>query len=121
MPVTLLLALLRRGAMPDPWFFAVLFVLLVVAGIGIAPYWPTTQVYGVTQMPHLDPTLLYIAFSALGIPGCGIFAYLMGAAGDRFGLAGAIAVVPCCLVFFTAATLVNGWMLENRAKSGRRS
>ena len=113
-PVTLLLALLQRGAMPDGMLFAVLFVLLIVAGVGIAPYWPTTQVYGVTQLPHLDSTLLYIAFSAIGIPGCGFFAWLMGAAGDRFGIAGAIAVVPCCLVGFSAATFVNCWLLEKK-------
>jgi len=113
-PVTLLLALLQRGMMPDRMLFATLFTLLVVAGVGIAPYWPTTQVYGVTQLPQCDPTLLYIAFSALGIPGCGVFAWLMGAAGDRFGVAGAIAVVPCCLVFFSLATFVNCWLLEKK-------
>lgn len=119
-PVTVLLAVLRRGTMADPLFFALLFLLLVLAGIGIAPFWPTTQVYGVTKMPHRDSTLLYICFSALGIPGCGFFAWLMGAAGDRFGLSGAIAVVPCCLVFFSAATILNAWILEKRAPADTR-
>lgn len=114
-PVTLALALLQRGTMPDGMLFALLFLLLVIAGVGIAPYWPTTQVYGVTQLQQCDPTLLYIAFSALGIPGCGVFAWLMGAAGDRFGVSGAIAVVPCCLVFFSLATFVNCWLLEKKS------
>lgn len=60
----------------------------------MAPFWPTAQVYGVTKMPELDSTMLYIYFSAMGIPGCGIFTWLMGYLGDHFGLKGAILVVP---------------------------
>ena len=51
-PVTLLLTVLT----PDMFgsrilLFALLFFLLFLAGIGIAPYWPTLQVYGVHQLP----------------------------------------------------------------------
>ena len=96
-PVTLLLAWLKPGMMPQGALFTLLFVFLFIAGAGIAPYWPSTQVYGVNSMQKLDSTLLYVFFSAMGIPGCGFFAWLMGAVGDKWGLTGAILVVPCTL------------------------
>lgn len=109
-PVTLLLAWLRPGVLPPAMLFTVLFILLFLAGIGIAPYWPSTQVYGVNAMPELNSTLLYIYFSAMGVPGCGFFAWLMGAVGDQWGISGAIMVVPCCLVIFVATVLAEGWI-----------
>ena len=113
-PVTLLMAVLRRGMMPDSLLFILLFFLLFLAGIGIAPYWPTTQVLGVSTMPELDSTLLYIYFSAMGVPGCGFFTWLMGAIGDRYGLTGTLLVVPCCLVIFILIILALGFTAKER-------
>ncbi len=115
-PVTLLLALLEPGMMPVRLLYALLFLLLLLAGIGISPFWPTVQVYGVTSMPRLDSTMLYIYFSALGIPGCGFFTWLMGILGDYFGLKGAILVVPACLALFSAVIYWECWILEKRRK-----
>jgi MFS family permease len=109
-PVTFALACLKPGIMPPALLFTVLFILLFLSGIGIAPYWPTTQVYGVNSMPELDSTLLYVYFSAMGIPGCGFFAWLMGAVGDIAGLSGAIMVVPACLVIFSVIILLECWI-----------
>lgn len=116
-PVSLMLAYLRADMLPQAQLFILLFILLFLAGIGISPYWPTTQVYGVQRMPHLDSTLLYVYFSAMGIPGCGFFTWLMGFAGDRFGLRGAIAVVPCSLVIFVLVILAECWICKNPHKS----
>ena len=117
-PVTLLLALLEPGMMPDLLLFPLLFLLLILAGVGVAPFWPTAQVYGVTSMPELDSTMLYIYFSALGIPGCGFFTWLMGVLGDHFGLRGAILVVPACLALFSAVIYWECWVLEKRRTGG---
>jgi len=116
-PVTLLMAVLRRGMMPDSLLFILLFFLLFLAGIGIAPYWPTTQVLGVSTMPELDSTLLYIYFSAMGVPGCGFFTWLMGAIGDRYGLTGTLLVVPCCLVIFILIILALGFTAKERKRA----
>ena len=62
-------------------------------------------------MPHLDSTLLYVYFSAMGIPGCGFFTWLMGVVGDKFGLQGAITVVPVSLVIFVLVIVVEGWLI----------
>ena len=119
-PVTLLLVLLKPGMMPGWVLFSLLFILLFFAGIGIAPYWPTTQVYGVANLQDCDSTLLYIYYSAMGIPGCGFFSWLMGAVGDKFGLKGTLLVVPACLVIFCAIIYYECWISaakEKRLKS----
>ena len=112
--MTLLLAFLEPTWLPGVWPLVLLFILLVLAGIGVAPFWPTTQVYGVSHMPQLDSTMLYIYFSALGIPGCGFFTWLMGVLGDHFGLKGTILVVPGCLLCFVAIIYWECWVLAKR-------
>lgn len=114
-PLSLLLAALKPGIMPDWATFTVLFVLLFLCGIGISPYWPTTQVYGVQKMPHCDSTLLYVYFSAMGIPGCGFFSWFMGYMGDKLGdLRGTILVVPCSLLIFIAFTFYECWICKEK-------
>ena len=108
-PLTSCLALLKPGIMPGFLLFPLLFLLLFLCGIGVAPYWPTMQVFGVNRLSNCDSTLLYIYFSALGVPGCGVFSWLMGAAGDAFGLAGTIAVVPACLVLYVFIVYWECW------------
>ena len=116
-PVTLLLALLKPGILPPALGFPTLFLLLILAGTGVATFWPSVQVYGVTTMPELDSTMLYICFSALGIPGCGIFTLLMGVIGDRYGLRGGILVIPVCLALFAAVIFLECWVFAKRRKN----
>ena len=103
--------------MPSWALFTILFVLLFLSGIGVAPYWPTTQVYGVAKLPHCDSTLLYIYYSAIGVPGCGFFSYLMGVVGDKYGLTGAILVVPACLVLFLLIIYCECWLSKPSANT----
>lgn len=118
-PITLLLTVLSPGVIPGWLLFTLLFVLLFLAGIGIAPYWPTTQVYGVTNLPNCDSTLLYIYYSLMGVPGCGVFSYLMGVVGDRFGLKGTIIVVPICLLVFSSIIFYECWINAKKEKVKR--
>lgn len=101
-PVVILLAFLNEFALPEWALFTVLFLLLFVAGFGIASYWPTTQVYGVSSLSHCNSTLLYVYYSTLGVPGCGVLSWLMGVVGDVYGLTGALMVIPVCLLIFCA-------------------
>ena len=116
-PLTLLLVLLKPGIFPDWITFILLFILLFLCGIGIAPYWPTTQVYGVINLPDCDSTLLYVYYSMLGIPGCGFFSWFMGFIGDRFGLTGTLLVVPGCLLLFSAVTFYECWIRRKKEKT----
>ena len=115
-PLTLLLAMMKPGIMPNGLLFPLLFVLLFLCGIGISPYWPTMQVFGVNRLKNCDTTLLYIYFSAMGVPGCGIFSWLMGVAGDIFGLAGTILVVPACLVIYAVIIYFECWKKPSAKK-----
>ena len=108
-PISLALAFLQPGALPAWLLFPVLFILLFISGIGVAPYWPSTQVYGVTRLPQCDSTMLYVYYSGMGIPGAGFFSWFMGFMGDLFGLRGAILVVPCCLVIFCSIIIAECW------------
>ncbi|MBE6406495.1 MAG: MFS transporter [Lentisphaerae bacterium] len=116
-PLSLALVFLKPGVLPNWMTFTILFVLLFLCGLGIAPYWPTTQVFGVQKMPHCDSTLLYIYFSALGVPGCGFFSWFMGYMGDKLGdLRATILVVPCSLVVFICFTFYEGWLSRSNKK-----
>ena len=89
--------------------FILILTVLVFCGIGIAPFWPTLQVYSVKQMPELDSTLMYIYLSAMGIPGCGVFTWIIGVLGDFFGLQGAFFLLPVTLVFYILILIFDGW------------
>ena len=66
------------------------------------------QVYSVRQLPELDSTLMYIYLSAMGIPGCGFFTWLIGLLGDRFGLQGAFFLLPVTLLFYISLLVFDG-------------
>ena len=84
------------------WLF---FLMLFFAGIATAPFWPSIQSYAVDQMPQNDTTILLILLSCAGIPGCGVFTWLMGYIGNLTGsLNAAFYLVPAC--YLILATLI---------------
>ena len=110
-PPILLLALLKAEYFHSAaLLLAVLLGILFCCGIGVAPYWPTLQVYGVSRLPKLDSTLLYICFSAVGVPGCGFFTWLIGVLGDRFQLQGALLVLPVTLLIYAGIIAADLWI-----------
>lgn len=121
-PVTLMLTILSPELITSrELLFTILFLLLFLAGIGIAPYWPTLQVYGVHQLSHLDSTMLYIYFSAMGVPGCGFFTWIMGVFGDRFGLKSSFYLIPASLVLFSLIIFLEGWIFKKRSDGDGRN
>lgn len=96
-----------RAVMPT------LFLILFLCGIGSAPFWPSIQSLCVDRLPQLDSTLVFIALSCAGVPGCGFLTWLMGVAGDHFGLARSFAIVPLSYLAMVALVLL--------AAPGRRS
>ena len=85
-----------------------LFVLLYLIGITIAPLWPTIQTYSVDRLPkHLDETMVFVWLSCAGVPGCGTFAWLMGVLGDVFhSLNVPFFLVPACQLLLAVALLL---------------
>ncbi len=67
------------------WVF---FGLLFLVGIATAPFWPSIMSYCGDQLPGTDTTMLFVLLSCAGVPGCGVFAWLMGSSATTTGSAG---------------------------------
>ena len=85
-----------------------MFVLDYLIGITIAPLWPTIQTYSVDRLPkHLDETMVFVWLSCAGVPGCGIFSWLMGVLGDVFhSLSMPFFLLPASQLLLTLVLLV---------------
>ena len=91
----------------------VMLLMLTACGVCVSAFWPMLQLYGVVRLPHLDSTLLFIYFSSTGIPGCGIFTWLMGYLGDRFSdLRVAFLVVPSSMLLYALILLFDRFCLK---------
>ena len=90
--------------LPDPGSVSLWAIdgLLLLTGIAAAPFWPSIQSYASDRLPELDMTMLFVLLSCAGIPGCGVITWLMGVAGDRWGLHGALILVPASFLIMTA-------------------
>ncbi len=100
-PISLGLMLLKPDTFASPILvLATVYLLLFLSGLCVAPFWPSLQVYGVLRLPHLDSTMLYVYFSSVGIPGCGLFTWLMGAVGDAYGLRLSFLVAPIAMLLY---------------------
>lgn len=112
-PVTSLIMLLSGSPSGTAYStLAILFVLMFLSGLCVAPYWPSLQSYGVNMLPELDSTLLFIYFSSIGIPGCGFFTLLMGIMGDRFGLHNSFLLIPITLVLFSLIIFLEAFVFK---------
>lgn len=89
-----------------PALFAVLFVLGIVTG----PFWPSIQSHCVNRLDKADSTMLYILLSCAGVPGCGVFAWLMGVAGDWYGLRASFFLVPLCYAGIGLLIAADEWL-----------
>lgn len=111
LPLVLILATIQPGFLPSrTGLFILLLGVLALCGVGIAPFWPTMQVYSVKQHPELDSTMMYIYLSATGIPGAGFFTWIIGVLGDRFGLQGALFLLPVTLVLYILLLFFDSWL-----------
>ena len=110
-PVSLLLTILKTEYFPSQGLlFATLMLILFICGIGVAPFWPLLQVYGVLNLPQLDSTLLYIFFSAVGVPGCGFFTWLIGVVGDGSSLTAGFLLIPASMIVYGTIILFESWV-----------
>jgi len=73
-----------------------LMLVLFLAGVCTAPFWPSIQSYCADRLPTADKTMLMIMLSCAGIPGCGFFTWLMGLVANHHGLRPAFFLVPAC-------------------------
>lgn len=95
-----------------------LFIVLFLLGIASGPFWPSIQSYAVEEL-KLDSTMIFVLLSCAGIPGCGVFTWLIGVLGDNFSMRAAILLVPACylLVFL----LIGSDVLTTAIRRGRQT
>ena len=117
-PLVLILACITPDFLPSrTGLFALLLGILALCGVGIAPFWPTMQVYSVKQLPELDSTMMYIYLSATGIPGAGFFTWIIGVLGDHFGLQGALFLLPVTLILYLLLLYFDSWKYRKKTSS----
>ena len=62
-----------------------LFGMLFIAGIAMAPFWPSIQSHADHCLPRTDSTMFFILLSCAGIAGCGVMTVTMGAIAKAAG------------------------------------
>jgi MFS family permease len=92
------------------WLF---FVLLFLAGIATAPFWPSVQSYCADRLPQADTTMLFILLACAGVPGCGVATWLMGYIGNQSGgLGKAFYLVPACYLILALLISIDWYSLR---------
>jgi MFS family permease len=100
-----------------------LFGLLFLSGVATAPFWPSLQTHCADRLPGTDTTMLFILLACAGVPGCGVFAWVMGYLGNRAGgdLARAFYLVPASYLALGGLVAYDGWRAAAHLRSTRRS
>ncbi len=81
------------------------FLVLFLAGMSIACFWPSIQSYAVDRIPQIDATAAFILMSCAGVPGFGLASIIMGIIGDAVGLGKSFFIVPAFLAALVTLVL----------------
>ena len=81
------------GVIPFITDLAWFYVLLGIAGIAAACFWPTILAEA-TDCIEVDPTILFVLLACVGVAGFGLIPWIMGIIGDSVGLRTGFAVIP---------------------------
>ena len=92
----------------------VVCILLFLAGIATAPFWPSIQSYTVLRLPWLNSTMIFIILSCAGVPGCALLTWLMGIIGNHLGLRTALIAVPLCYLLMALLLVFDRRLVEHR-------
>ena len=91
------------------------FMIVFVAGLSIACFWPSIQSHAASRIP-LDSTMLFILLSCAGIPGFGLTSWIMGLVAETYGLRASLLVIPAELALL-AIVMVVSLRFESRRRS----
>ncbi len=73
-----------------------LFTVMFIMGITAGPVWPSIQSYCVDRLQGKNETMMLVLLPCVGVPGCGVFTWLMGLAGEHFGFRWSFFFVSFC-------------------------
>lgn len=82
---------------------AALCVVLFLAGLSVACFWPSIQSLAAERL-SCDHTMLFILLSCAGIPACGLVSWVMGIIADHSSVRVSFAILP--LMFLLLAGLI---------------
>lgn len=115
-------AVLGVGASMIAWAVSGLvsfMVVLFVAGLSIACFWPSIQSHAASRM-KFNSTILFILLSVGGIPGYGLTSWIMGIVAETRGLRASLLVLPALLVILTVAMIAAQLMPDRRHSPAAR-
>jgi fucose permease len=95
-------------------------VVLFLAGLTIACFWPSIQSHAAASL-SADATMLFILLSMGGIPGFGFSSWLMGIIAARYGLRTSLLVIPALLAVLAVVMGISvvGGRRRNREAEAR--
>ena len=91
---------------------ALFYVLLAIAGVAAACFWPTILAEAAACL-QVDATLLFVMLSCAGIAGFGFAPWLLGVIGDRSGLKAAFSAMPGFFITLLIALIIE-WRMGKR-------
>ena len=89
------------------------YVVLVLAGLSVACFWPSIQSYA-ADLIDAEPTMLLILLSCAGIPGFGTASWLIGIIADSRGLLTGFAVIPFYFLALGMIVTIDGIVAERK-------
>jgi fucose permease len=89
------------------------YILLALAGLATACYWPTIMAEADDYL-RVNPTILFILLACAGIIGFGLAPVILGWIGDTAGLRAGFAIIPLLFI-----ALVGILLLERRLAVSR--
>ncbi len=93
------------------------YLLLILAGLSIAPAWPSIQSYAARRLPELDATMLMIVLSLWGVPGFSISVFLIGRLGDLYGLQWGFILITGLFLLMVGSLLLERKLFQKRAET----
>ncbi len=93
-------------AIPFVETVSLFFIVLFLAGMSIACFWPSIQSYAVDRIPQIDSTAAFILMSCAGVPGFGLASFAMGFIGDAVGLGKSFFIVPTFLLILVLLVII---------------
>ena len=95
------------------------YVMLFLAGVCTACFWPSIQSFAANELP-VDSTLLFIYLSCFGIPGYGLAGWIIGLIADEIGLSAAFFAVPFFFILITLAIVIEQFcVLKEKTNNGK--
>ncbi|MCF7853797.1 MAG: MFS transporter [Candidatus Pacebacteria bacterium] len=91
-----------------------LFMLLFVAGLTVACFWPSIQGYATDRISH-DATMVFILLSCMGIPGFGLTTWVLGVVAEKTTLRTSFLIIPFVFLALVVTLVVESGVFSRHS------